>query len=250
VSIPILENGAFIVDEQFLKDGPHTTVRGQSLGQLSCSTVIDIQQIVEPLNDLAVTESRVAPSSDGPMAVHLHRAIRINRAEAVRREFWHYLCVMKCAPYVHWRWFSPQLGMVRVTRYLGPWYLNALGRLWWWAELSYADGENGPDYEPTVVGAQNQELMRDMIENLLSGNRQLVNSLVAHACAGRQALNDDGIREVVKRLNMLLATTRLDALGDVDAVVATVVSDVRSMSGLVATPAVRKRRLLGLFGGS
>lgn len=246
-SLQLLENGRLVVDDGFLATVPPNQIEGARISEIECRANVDVDAVLERFRDTANSDVQDRASTDGVLAAHIHKCIPVTRRLGAVPELWHYLAVVGCPEYVYWRWFSPQIGKVRITRYLGPWYLNAFGRLWWWAELSYADTGSEPDYGPTICGAASQEFMRDMIENLLCGNRRLVNTLIAQCFNTQDRLSDAEIREVVKRLNMMLVTTSLDALSDLSAIVASVVAEVRVEKAVIGRASGRRRGLRGLF---
>lgn len=76
---------------------------------------------------------------DARVAVNLHKEMEIGRSEASEPGIWSFLCIRVLPDIVHWR-FGPGpsadrfLGRNRGVR-------NALGRLWWRAELLASGGD-------------------------------------------------------------------------------------------------------------
>ena len=147
----------------------------------------------------------------------LHHELKLTLYQASQHQFWHYVAVMKCPQYVAWRWFNESMASVPKRQYVGTWYRNALGRLWWWAEYTRDPEASTKQYSRTLRAGQSQEFMRNTIENSLCGNRILVKSLCDAAFpASGTRMKDEQHKEMVKRINALLVTTALDALEPVE----------------------------------
>lgn len=214
--IPILTtNGAFIVDTDFLSSQSPTQVPDVAahIEYVSSGEDPALDSLAQRFNNLADNDKVDKPSTDGEMAAFIHQNLKLSRFEASHHQFWHYLTVVKCQKYVIWRWRKE--GAVPKRQYVGPWWRNALGRLWWWAEVTHDPDSDNERYRRTIRAAGSQEFMRDTIENLLCGNRNLVRALCDTCFPGKSdRLTDREIREIIKRINALLVTTTIDSLNE------------------------------------
>jgi hypothetical protein len=117
---------------------------------LPTGRVIDVDLLVQLL---AETESRYSakPSqSDSWLGPRLHSALRLTRAEAANQGVWSWLALGPCANYIRWRWGA----QLQVSRFVGPYHLHGLARLWWMAELF----RNGPDYQVAEQALKNADI--------------------------------------------------------------------------------------------
>lgn len=228
MDIPLLENGLSIVDAAFLSSQNPSPPSNAEVANEDAEIVGVIDGIVGEFIKLTGKKTENRPATDAGMAEFLHRELKLTLYQAAQRKFWHYIAIVKCPQYVAWRWFKADKNVPK-TRYIGPWYLNAFGRLWWWAEYT-RDPEAGKDqYARTIRAGQSQEFMKNTIENSLCGNRALVRSLcdAAFPASGIQ-MKDEQHRELVKRVNAMLVTTALDALQpvEIDEVVKSLVKEM------------------------
>ena len=245
VDTPLLENGPAIVDTAFLSAQNPSPPSSAEVTNDNSDVVRVIDRIAAELIELTRQKLDDKPATDAKMAKLLHRELRLTLHQAAQHKFWHYVAVVKCPQYVAWRWFNAKLNSVPKRQYIGPWYRNAFGRLWWWAEYTH-DTEAGKDqYARTVRAAQSQEFMRNTIENSLCGNRALVKSLcdAAFPASGSQ-MTDEQHRELVKRVNAMLVTTALDALqpDETDGLVVSLVREITISRGSEASQTTPRRR--------
>jgi len=251
MAIPLLENGLSIVDAVFLSSHSPSPPSSAKVVNFNADIVAPVDSVAAEFNKLADKEipDRERPATDARMAEFLHRELRMTLYEASQHKFWHYVAVVKCPRYVAWRWFNVTMNSVPKRQFIGPWYRNAFGRLWWWAEYT-RDPQAGKDqYARTVRAGQSQEFMRNTIENSLCGNRDLVKSLcdAAFPIAGPR-MRDEVHREMIKRINAMLVTTAIDALesSEIDEVVKLIVKEINlGAEAATAQVAPRKRGFLG-----
>lgn len=117
---------------------------------LPTGRVIDVDVVVQLL---AETESRFGakPSqSDSWLGPRLHSALRLTRAEAAIQGVWSWLALGPCAGYIRWRWGAT----LQVSRFVGPYHLHGLARLWWMAELF----RDGSDYQAAEQALKNADI--------------------------------------------------------------------------------------------
>jgi hypothetical protein len=138
-----------------------------------------------------------------------HQTLKLTRREAASPRFWHYATVVKCASYVVWRWRGSD--QVPKERYLGGWERNAIGRLWWVAELT-ADPSLPDPYAPTRKAAQHQEFALWCVDSFLSGDRATIQAMITVAFDGSQRMDDQQVRELFKSVVALRATHAVDGM--------------------------------------
>jgi len=245
VDSPLLENGPSIVDAAFLCLQNPSPPSNAEVVNTDAGIVAVIDEIAAEFTKLTRQGIENRPLTDARMAELLHRKLKLTLCEAAERRFWNYVAVVKCPQYVAWRWFNDKKNSVPKSRYIGPWYLNAFGRLWWWAEYTRDPDEAKDQYARTVRAGRSQELMKNTIENSLCGNRALVRSLcdAAFPESGIQ-MKDEQHRALVARANAMLVTTALDALqpDEIDAVVKSIARQVNISGAPEAARRAPKRK--------
>lgn len=117
---------------------------------------------------------------DAALAPTLHSEIRIDRRTARDERIWYYLASAKFDDFVRYRWrfdfdksrnaaFEKFLGETKGNDL----YTNALGRLWWLAELTHVD----PETTAIDVDVDDEyELTREVFEYNFLANRILDNA--------------------------------------------------------------------------
>lgn len=251
MDIPLLENGSSIVDATFLSSLSPEPPASAKVINPDATIVPAIDKVAIEFNELADqdTPDRERPLTDAKMSELLHRELRLTLFQASQHQFWHYVAVVKCPRYVSWRWFNSVMNSVPKRQYVGPWYRNAFGRLWWWAEYTHDPSAGEDQYVRTIRAGQSQEFMRNTIENSLCGNRALVKSLcdAAFPMAGTQ-MKDEQHRELIKRVNAMLVTIALDTLQstEIEKVVKEVVKEMNISDESALNPKAQRKR--GFFG--
>lgn len=169
------------------------------------------ERSIEPLEyviDEAMRKFRSTPDkSDTWLAPRVHATLRLTRRQAAEKTIWYWLNIVAKPDYVRWR-FQKEGQAVPLDRFLGEDSKNAIGRLWWAAELT----RNGPDYSETVqipsrffVSWQHLDAMH---------NRA---AAIAVCRFSRQYNDGTGLSDVqsqllAKAFNFRLSTLLLDAL--------------------------------------
>jgi hypothetical protein len=167
----------------------------------------------EPLTNLAEEAMRrfsgTPEQSDGWLAPRLHHVLRLTRREAARRGVWAWLAVVACPKYVHWR-FPGRNGTTDVDRFLGREDKNAIGRLWWGAELM----RNGGDYGPVVIGFSMQDIPNTWMRLDAFHNRALVQAVLAQLATynGEKPATSDQVNAAAKAINTAARTILIDAV--------------------------------------
>jgi len=151
---------------------------------------------------------------DGDIAVILHSDMGLSRREAAFASLWHYYALFECLDYVKWRWH--QEGMINKERVVGAWRRNALGRLWWWAEITH-DEELDDPYLYTKRGARSQEFMLHAVDDFIGGDKGLMLAMCKKFFPEIYSKPDRNfIRAAFAKLNAALDTIAADALTDED----------------------------------
>ncbi|MFD7444624.1 DUF6339 family protein [Streptomyces sp. NPDC059909] len=109
-------------------------------------------------------------NSDAWLAPRLHAALRLTRREAGNPELWNFLALRVAPDYVLWRWLggatdgddaavSKTEPKVNLRRFIGPFHVQAMARLWWAAEVY----RNGRSYATAVAACSNQEMFNSAL---------------------------------------------------------------------------------------
>lgn len=212
--LPILKNGNLLLDENFLINGQLNNKSNKEIEKVGDLPLMELEPLSKGfvmLINKFKDENTDRVKSDSEFSIYLHQNIRINRNTAAISELWHYLSMILLPNYVVWRWKNPK-GSVSKERYLGGWNKNAIGRLWWWAELTvYND-----DYSLTTTGAQLQDFVMPALDNLCGGNKKFLRLLILKVFPdGNNILTSTEIaHKLYPRINAILVTLNIDYLDD------------------------------------
>lgn len=213
MKLPILENAILYVNQDFLRNRDpqpaHVDQKWTSEG-----LEVPISQISLQLKRMISHHKDDRIKLDGQVAEFLHRLLPLTRREAAEIRFWHYLAIVECPFYVAWRYFDERESKTNRERYLGPLDRNAFSRLWWWAELT-AD-RNIEDYRKTLRGAESAEFVKGTVENLLGGNKDVLDSLIDLLFVENANPTEFLINRMFMKVNALLVTVAVDALSKED----------------------------------
>tara|TARA_B100001964_G_scaffold185612_1_gene205912 strand:- start:162 stop:866 length:705 start_codon:yes stop_codon:yes gene_type:complete len=218
LKIPILLNGSLVVDDEFLSQNPPNIpdINDLEIGYSGEGEKPDFVAVKDKLYALREGYENKKPEIDGESAKIIHELLPLKRNEACDSRFWHYLTVYEYPEYVAWRWFDSKKEKINKERYLGRWDGNALGRLWWWAEFTRDPTNNNDNYHRTLMGAKSQEFMLHSVDNLLGGNKYLLNSLCDIVFQREKKLTNSSIRKLFVRVNAALVTISVDSLSEKD----------------------------------
>ena len=109
---------------------------------------IDIEPLLAILNEGMRRNQHTPDQSDAWLAPRVHASLRLTRREAADKRIWHFLNIVSRPDYVRWRFGSvdpESLTIAPIDRFMGEDSKNAIGRLWWAAEIT----RNGSDYRET-----------------------------------------------------------------------------------------------------
>jgi len=143
---------------------------------------------------------------DGALAPELHRALRLTRREAADLGLWRFLTVVARPDYVRYRWENKSWQTMRGRFLRGGTRpdSNALGRLWWIAELTHSDR----DYSLTERVLRSQSLANAVFGRSFSFYRPAVAAIV-------EVLGVEAAEEVERSMVLLtrwLSVTPLEGL--------------------------------------
>ncbi len=138
-----------LLDENFRSGATTTIDSSQHVVDLQMQRKIDLSSLIAVV-DQAMHQYRHNPDqSDQWLAPRVHATLRLSRREAADKRIWNYVNIVIRPDYVRWRFGETDEEhdlIVPLDRFLGEDSKNALGRLWWIAELT----RNGPSYFETA----------------------------------------------------------------------------------------------------
>src|SRR5690349_15493395 len=129
--LPLLLNGSLLVNSEFCENESPVVSEALETDEIGAGVPFPDSQLCEKLNKLMTGNW----PNDGESATIVHSLLEITRREAAEPKLWHYCSIVICPAYVAWRWRDEGKRVPR-NRYLGSWERNAIGRLWWLAELT------------------------------------------------------------------------------------------------------------------
>lgn len=139
------------------------------------------------------------------LAPRVHSAVRIPRRLAGDMRLWTWLVLTIGREYTWKRWLEDE--RPSMYRYTGDFKRNALGRLWWSAEMA----RNGPDYSPIQDVLRDPSTAQYALELRYSMYKP---ALIAFGrIAQRESLGFDALKDFSKRINAYLSLRPLEILG-------------------------------------
>ncbi|MBW9205377.1 hypothetical protein KV097_05415 [Mumia sp. zg.B17] len=170
---------------------------------------IDVEPLINVIDEGMRRFTERSEESDAWLAPRMHHVLRLTRREAARRGVWAWLAVVAAPQYVHWR-FPGDSGATAVDRFLGREDKNAVGRLWWGAELM----RDGGDYGPVAVGFSMQDVPNTWMRLDAFHNRALVQASLEklRLYNGGKMATSDQVNAVAKAVNTAARTILIDAV--------------------------------------
>lgn len=110
---------------------------------------IDIDPVLAILDEGMRRYEHEPDQSDKWLAPRVHATLRLTRRQAADKRIWHYLNIVAKPEFVRWRFGSMDADVpspAPLDRFIGEDSKNAIGRMWWAAELT----RNGADYGETA----------------------------------------------------------------------------------------------------
>ncbi len=173
---------------------------------------VDLDAFDDVVDRVIESSKRFETGIDAASAPGIHRALPLTRREAMDPGVWRFLTVVHQPEFVRHRWKNSTFQVMR-SRFWAPGTRpdsNALGRLWWIAELT----RQRRNYELTEKVLKKQALATNIFVREISWYRPAV-----AACA--RVLGSSPIVVVegtMRRLTKTLSTVVLESLGEDDLV--------------------------------
>ena len=143
---------------------------------------------------------------DGGIAADLHRALRLTRREAAEPGFWRFLAIVPQPEFVRHRWENRSWATMR-SRFWRPGTRldsNAIGRLWWIAELT----RQGEDYSLTKRVFSRHSIIANLFTRDLCAHRPAVEAFVEVFETERAEIIEAAIRAFNHSLSTIVLETR------------------------------------------
>lgn len=170
-----------------------------------CERRIDLSAFDRVVRELLAATSRYDAAFDALAAPRLHRALPLSRREAADPGVWRFLAVVHCPELVRHRWEFRAWAPMR-ARFWRPGTRpdsNAIGRLWWIAELC----RDGDDYALAERLLARQPVANAAFVRAFCGYRP---ALAAFADVVADAPADE-VEAVARRFNALLSTVVVES---------------------------------------
>jgi Family of unknown function (DUF6339) len=208
--LPLLLNGPLLVTEAFCESSVDHPATGPQVDEIGAGPAFPVDELRSRLAEIKGHPATHPAESDAAAAIAVRSLLDLRRREASEPTLWHYCAIVVSPEYVSWRWGGEGKSVPR-NRYLGRWERNAIGRLWWLAELTRDTTRTNP-YEMTVKTGSNQEFSLWCIDSFLSASPAILSQLVSAVFDRAVPLTSDQIREIFKKVTALRATRALDLL--------------------------------------
>lgn len=171
---------------------------------------------IEPLEyviDEAMRKFRSTPDkSDTWLAPRVHASLRLTRRQAAEKTIWYWLNIVGKPDYVRWRFGGneTEAQVVALDRFMGEDSKNAIGRLWWAAEMT----RNGPSYSETEQILKTSRFFTSWQPLDAMHNRSAAIAVCRFVREFNQGkgLTDTQSARLAKAFNFRLSTLLLDAL--------------------------------------
>jgi hypothetical protein len=174
---------------------------------------IDIDPVLAILQEAMRRFANNPDQSDPWLAPRVHAALRLTRREAADKRIWHYLNVIALPEFVRWRFgaVDPENPTIAPQdRFMGEDSKNAIGRLWWVAEMT----RNGPDYGETesVLRTSRFYTSWQPLDAMHHRPAALAFCRFDREFNDNKGLTDSQSARLAKAFNLRLSTLCLDAL--------------------------------------
>jgi hypothetical protein len=198
-----------LLTDDFRQNGGHVDASEFVVADLGLGRQVNVEPL-RAIVDEAMSRFASDPvRSDAWLGPRVHATLRLTRREAADKRVWAYLCVVEFADYIRWRWPPrDEETPVPYERFVGPESVNALGRLWWAAELV----RNGSDYKPAAHALSiNRFYMWQKLNFLHHKAGAVAAARFLIEFGGKGASNTEALA-MGKALNLALRTLSLDAI--------------------------------------
>jgi len=177
----------------------------------SLSTV-NIEPLIAMVDEAMRRDRNDPDKSDAWLAPRVHATLRLTRREAAERTIWYWLNVVAKPDYVRWRFGGERAAsrVVALDRFMGEDSKNALGRLWWAAELT----RNGNNYSETVSILRSSRFFASWqsLDVMHHRTAALAVCRFAREFNDGKGITDSQSQRLAKALNLRLTTLALDAI--------------------------------------
>ncbi|MSO37801.1 MAG: hypothetical protein EXQ69_06055 [Acidimicrobiia bacterium] len=174
---------------------------------------IDIDPVIAILDE-SIRRFETSPDqSDSWLAPRVHAALRLTRREAADKRIWHFINIAAKPDFVRWRFGGDDTEsrvIVPYDRFMGEDSKNAIGRLWWVAELT----RNGPDYTETLSVLRTSRFYTSWqaLDAMHHRPAALAVCRFDREFNDNKGLTDSQSQRLAKAFNLRLSTLCLDAL--------------------------------------
>ncbi len=183
---------------------------------------IDLDALDRALDGVCSNFTAYDAAMDAHAAPLIHRALPLCRRHACDPAVWRFLTVVHRPDFVRHRWQNRSFTAMKAhfwqagTRHDS----NAIGRLWWIAELS----RDGDDYTLTKRALEGQQLARQLFSRQLCDYRPAVVACVAELASASNVV----VEQTLRRLSKVLSTIVLESLSASE--LAAIVARLRTLS--------------------
>ncbi len=203
------------------QDGRRLITRDLVSGQLSCwperayaellteaPTEVDLDAFDRALDETCSKFTAHDAAMDAHAAPLIHRALPMCRRHACDPSAWRFLTVVHRPDFVRHRWQNRSLAAMRAHFWRAGMRhdSNAIGRLWWIAELS----RDGDDYTLAKRALASQQLAKLLFSRQLCGYRPAVAACVAEL----ESATNSVVEQTMRRLSKALSTIVLESLDE------------------------------------
>ncbi len=198
----------------------------------ACPEPVDLGPAAACVAEVIASTAPESPQADARLAPALHGALPITRRTAADPGVWRYLTVVAFPEYVRHRWGHRTWATTR-GRFWRPGMRpdsNALGRLWWIAELT----RDRADYELTVRVLARTTVANVLFTRRMSHHRPLVAAFVRVLADAPATV----VEAAATRLSADLSTRVLEALDE-----RALVTSLRGIRADVEAGALRAGRI-------
>ena len=174
---------------------------------------IDVKPVYAILDEGMRQFQNNPDQSDSWLAPRVHASLRLTRREAADKRIWYFLNILARPDFVRWRFGTadPESPIIAPQdRFMGEDSKNAIGRLWWVAELT----RNGPDYRDTesVLRTSRFYTSWQPLDAMHHRPAAIAVCRFDREFNDNKGLTDSQSARLAKAFNLRLSTLGLDAL--------------------------------------
>jgi hypothetical protein len=201
-----------LLDENFRSGDAPVIDASQHSEDISLTSSVNIEPLIAMLDEGMRRFHSDPDKSDAWLAPRVHATLRLTRREAAQKTIWYWVNVVGKPDYVRWRFGGERASsrVVALDRFMGEDSKNALGRLWWAAELT----RNGKDYSETVSILRTSRFFTSWqpLDAMHHRAAAIAVCRFAREFSSGKGITDSQSQRLAKAFNLRLATLALDAL--------------------------------------